>query len=88
MRIVLDVVDYRPEKGVTYEWKKGSVVDCKMQGNSITINANELGLESLANVLLALSQNAVPTGSHIHLDDLKGLEPGSLELIVVKNHLE
>ena len=48
----------------------------------IVVRGNVAGLRSLARHLLTLAQEDVPSGSHVHLDDIGGLEPGSIELVL------
>ena len=39
---------------------------------------------SLSRHLLTLAQDSVPSGTHIHFDDLNSLEDGSIGLIIEK----
>jgi hypothetical protein len=81
MKIIITVPDYSPEEGVGYTWDENSRVECLIEDKYVLINANKQGLESLANCLLSLAQETVPTGNHIHLDDLRiGFQKGFLIL--------
>ena len=57
---------------------------CTSFDNEILISANKAGLVSLANHLLALAQDDVKIGTHIHFDDLNSLEENSVGLIIEK----
>ena len=50
----------------------------------IILNSNKVGLVSLANHLLNLAQEDVPSGYHIHLDAYGSFEEGSSDLIISK----
>jgi len=84
MKITLDIPDYDVTTGLKVKWEEGFEIITNSGNGSTTILANRAGLISLANILLNLSQETVPSGSHIHLDDLNSLESGSVELILVK----
>lgn len=78
MRHIIDVPDYDPARGVRTEWDEGARVAVAMRHGELVIEANVAGLRSLARHCLVLSQNATPTGHHIHMDDWNGLSPGSV----------
>ena len=91
MKVELKIREYTPETGVGDEWHfdsnvttaffiGGEKVDTK--NCSFLISGNSEGLVSLARVLLHLSQENVPDGSHVHYDDFAGLEDDSCELIL------
>ena len=63
-------------------WEEDAIVECTLSPGETLIRANRDGLISLANHLLTLAQEEVPSGSHIHLDEFNGLEDGSSELIL------
>jgi hypothetical protein len=48
------------------------------------LTANKEGLLSLANHLLNLAQDKIPSGYHMHFDENNSLEEGSLDLILEK----
>jgi hypothetical protein len=50
--------------------------------DATVIAGNAEGLASLADHLLRLAADHAPSGAHLHLDDLNGLEPGSVEIIL------
>lgn len=83
--ISIEVPKYTTEKGIVHKWIDGFEIQTKVEDGLITIVANKEGLLSLANHLLNLAQNEVPSGSHIHLDEYNSLEEGSRELIIQKS---
>lgn len=84
MEIKLEVPKYDTNNGIKYNWENGFEIDAKAVNGTITIVANKEGLISLANHLLNLAQEEVPTGYHLHFDENNSLEEGSLELIIQK----
>jgi len=84
MLIQVDIPDYDAINGIQYNWVLGFEIEIKLINNALLIRANKEGLESLANHLLNLSQNNVPSGAHMHFDENNSLEEGSIELIIEK----
>lgn len=84
MEIKLEVPQFTPEKGIQYKWEIGFDIEAKVHKRAITIIANTEGLISLANHLLNLAQENVPSGHHLHFDEYNSLEEGSFELIIRK----
>lgn len=84
MIIEIKVPNYRKEEGLKYVWDDNFVIESSIDNNTITIKANEAGLRSLARQLLTLAQPDIPSGYHMHYDDLNSLEDGSCELIIEK----
>jgi hypothetical protein len=80
----VSVPDYNSEKGFEYLWEADFYISTNFEDGSIKICANAAGLKSLANHLLNLSQDQVPNGYHLHLDEYNSLEPGSNEVIIEK----
>ena len=62
------------------EWKDGFEIRVRIDKNTVTISANQAGLQSLAKQLTALAEAA--PGSHIHYDEYNSLEAGSAEMII------
>ena len=62
------------------EWKKGSVINTRIDNGTVVISANSEGLLSMADHLKALAQESL--GSHIHYDEYNSPEEGSQELII------
>ncbi|NEA54267.1 hypothetical protein G3I60_08910 [Streptomyces sp. SID13666] len=54
-------------------------------GGEVVIEANAVGLRTLANHLMTLAQDGTPNGSHLHLDEGNGLEDGSVGLVLERN---
>ena len=82
MKVILDIPSYSATEGFKSEWEHGFKILTELQKNEIRIIANKPGLLSLAKQLVALAQEDIPDGYHIHLDEYNSLEDGSLELII------
>ena len=80
----IEVTDYNREAGLSLIWEKGYELSCLYKDNCIQITANNEGLITLARHLLSLAQNDIPSGYHIQLDELNGLNEGSTEIIIEK----
>jgi hypothetical protein len=81
----IEVPKYSKETGITYKWENGFELQTNIHSGIITISGNKEGLISLANHLLNLSQEEIPSGFHLHFDDSNSLEEGSSELIIMKS---
>ncbi|MGB8192878.1 MAG: hypothetical protein WCF67_13200 [Chitinophagaceae bacterium] len=81
MRYMLDILDYSPDSGINYKWEDGFEIYATVESKQILIKANKAGLINLA-------QDGVPSGHHVHLDDLNSLEDGSFELVIEKREDE
>lgn len=84
MEIKLEIPAFTIDRGLEYKWKSGFNIETKFENGAITILANREGLISLANHLLNLAQENVPSRYHLHFDEYNSLEEGSLELIIEK----
>lgn len=84
MIIKIELEEYNEEKGIQLKWEDGFKIKTELCCNSIIISANKAGLISLASHMLALAQDTINTGTHIHLDEYNSLENNSLELIIQK----
>lgn len=62
-------------------WIDDFTITVRVEGDTVTVAANEQGLRSLANHLIALAEQEAPRG-HLHLDEYNSLEEGSAELII------
>lgn len=62
------------------EWEDGFEIRVRIDKNTVTISANQAGLQSLAKQLTALAEAA--PGSHIHYNEYNSLEAGSAEMII------
>lgn len=84
MEIKLEIPPYTAEKGIQYQWVNGFAIETKIENGTINIIANKEGLISLANHLLNLAQEDVPSGAHLHFDEYNSLDENSPELIIQK----
>lgn len=66
-----------------FKWEDGFEIAVEIQGGEVVLSANEAGLRSLANHLIALADDE-SRGAHFHLDENNSLEDGSAELIIQK----
>jgi hypothetical protein len=83
-KMIVEVPNYKLEEGFKFNWSHGFELCLQVDSNVITLSANKAGLLSLANHLLNLAQDEVPSGYHIHLDEYNSLESGSSDLIIQK----
>lgn len=79
------VPTYDGEK-FSFVWEENFSINCSIDNNSITIEANKEGLISLARHLLELAQENVPEFEHIHFDEYNSLDDNSVELIIVRKN--
>ncbi|WP_046213468.1 Imm32 family immunity protein [Paenibacillus wulumuqiensis] len=84
MKVQIKINEYQEEQGIRLEWEDNFEIACLIEGDTINIKANNEGLFSLAKHLLTLAQNKIPTGRHLHFDDINSLEEGSATLIIEK----
>jgi hypothetical protein len=84
MILTISVPDYNNEIGFKYQWENGFKINTTVKNTTIYITANKEGLISLANHLLNLAQDEIPTGHHLHLDQHNALEASSIEMIIEK----
>lgn len=82
MDLKISIPPYSKETGIHLHWEEGFTINTFAGDGNIRISGNKEGLRSLANHLLNLSQENVPSGTHIHLDELNSLEENSVELIL------
>ena len=86
MQITIDIPKYDNKKGFKFNWENNFEIKTRIENGVIHITANKDGLLSLANHLLNLSQESIPSGYHFHLDQFNSLEEDSAELIIEKNN--
>ncbi len=84
MKIELFIPDYTTEKGIQYEWQDGFIIKIDKELSAMKISANKEGLMSLANHIINLAQNNIPSGYHMHFDEFNSLETGSVDLVIQK----
>jgi hypothetical protein len=81
MKITIEIEPAQTNGALKLRWISGYEIHSKIQGNEVSIKANKEGLESLAAHLMALAQESINPGHHLHLDSMNSLEDGSCELI-------
>jgi hypothetical protein len=84
MEIKLVVPTYDRYKGVEIEWVDGHEILVAIENHEVIIHANPEGLRTLAIQLLTLAQDGMPSGNHIHLSDVSGLDEGSADLTLIR----
>jgi hypothetical protein len=84
MNMQFDVPDYDENTGLKRVWENGFEVEVSNKNDEIVIIANKAGLISLAIQLLTLAQDGIPSGYHLHYDEVNSLEEGSSQMIVQK----
>jgi hypothetical protein len=83
-QVSLDVPMYDIANGIQFKWEENFEIKTAIENGVVKISANKDGLVSLANHLLNLAQDLVPSGRHIHLDKHNSLEDESVDLIIEK----
>ncbi|MGW2062575.1 Imm32 family immunity protein [Streptomyces sp. NPDC001937] len=68
-----------------FTWDEDARIEVRNLGGEVVIEANAAGLRTLAGHLLTLAQDAVPDGSHLHLEDSNGLADGSVGLVLERS---
>lgn len=70
--------------GITrvFTWEDDARIAVHNLGREIVIEANSVGLKTLAAHLLVLAQDGTPDGAHLHLEEDNGLEEGSAALVL------
>ena len=84
MKITLDLPQYDVGKGLPSKWVGDFQIETSIDNGEIIIWANTDGLLSLANDLLILSQESVPSGHHHHYEPNYGLTEKSISLVIGK----
>ena len=86
MEITVSVPDYDETTGLPDVWEDDSLLKVFIDNGDIVITGNNAGLRSLAGHLLALSQERVPDGCHLHFSSSYGLVEASDQLILEKDN--
>lgn len=84
MEIKIDLEEYSIRTGMKYYWEEGFIIHTGINNMEILISANKAGLRSLAIQLLALAQDDVAVGTHIHYDESTSLEGGASNMVIEK----
>jgi hypothetical protein len=87
MKQEVNVGSYDATSGIRLEWALGFNIEVMSHSGEVVIRANGAGLISLAQHLLTLAEDSVPSGTHIHLDASRELEDGSADLIIERGNL-
>jgi len=82
MERLVKIGSFAPDTGLRLEWSYGFRIEVKVESGEVLIRANKAGLTSLAQHLLTLAEDAVPSGTHVHLDASRELEDTSKDLIL------
>jgi hypothetical protein len=82
MKQEISIGSYDPASGLRLSWTPGFNIEVGFHSGEVLILANSAGLTSLAQHLLTLAGESVPSGTHVHLDAYGGLEDGSVDLIL------
>lgn len=86
MKVTIEVPDYSQDTGIRYEWEDGFEIQTSVANDGIIkIVANKEWLLSLANHLVNLAQDEIPSGHHMHFDNYSGLKEWSVELLIEKD---
>ncbi len=80
----ITIPKYEARNGFEFPWYGDHEIYFEIEKDTAIIRANGDGLISLANHFLALAQEDIPSGYHIHLDELGAFEGNSDELIIEK----
>lgn len=84
MELKIDIPEHDKKRGFQFKWIDGFEIESSYDNSVINIVANKEGLVSLANHLLNLAQESIPSGYHLHFDEHNSLEEKSIEIIVQK----
>ncbi|WP_067172267.1 Imm32 family immunity protein [Microtetraspora niveoalba] len=85
MDVVMNVKEYSPEVGLHLVWDEEAGILVTFDHGEVRVRGNASGLRTLARHLLTLAQAGVPSGSHVHLDDLSGLEDDSVPVVLERD---
>lgn len=84
MKIVVDVPDYDPNKGIQLKHNAESKLTVIIGYDDFEIGGNPRGLRTLGSCFLSLAQKNVPNGASIRLTEKNGLMKGSIDLKIRK----
>jgi hypothetical protein len=80
--VTISVPDYADAAGLTFHSTPDASIRVTQYEGETVILANAAGLTELATRLLALAQDGLPEGFHLHLDDGTVLQRGSVGLVL------
>ncbi|GAE86692.1 Imm32 family immunity protein [Acetivibrio straminisolvens] len=78
MNVIINIKDNN------FGLEDGAVIRAKDLGNEFVIEANSLGLTSLAKHLLILASQKFESGDHVHYEAGMMLEKGSVNFVIEK----
>jgi hypothetical protein len=84
MNLNVELGSYSPESGLRLVWVPGYHLGVQANADEVTITGNPEGLRSLAQHLLTLADEAVPSGAHAHFEPGSELDDNSASLVVDK----
>ena len=73
---------YSRETGVRIEWEPDWRIAATVARDTIVLSADRAGLVTLAKHLLALAQDEVPAGAHLHYDAGEQLDDDSNPVVI------
>jgi hypothetical protein len=79
---LVKIGSYSSDRGLGLEWSPGFEIEIQAHSTEIVIRANKAGLISLAQHILTLADDSVPSGTHVHLDATRELKDSSLDLVI------
>jgi len=85
MERTVKIGSYSSDRGLHLEWSPGFEIEVQAHSREIVIRANRAGLMSLAQHMLTLAEDSVPSGTHVHLDASQELEDASLDLVIERS---
>lgn len=68
-----------------FKWEADARIEVRDLGGEVVIEANAVGLRTLAGHLLVLAGDGFPNGSHLCLKDSNGLKDGSVGLVLERS---
>ena len=80
----LELGSYSTDRGLRLRWVPGFMLSTSATPGEITLSGNAEGLRSLAQHLLTLAGDDVPSGTHAHFEPGLELESDSTALIIDK----
>ena len=81
MQVTVHVNEMEPGQWLRLSWDPRAFIRV-VAGEEVVISCNRPGLLTLARHLLTLAQDGLAPGTHVHLDETNGLEPGSSDTIL------
>ena len=86
LKIEVEIPEYDPTSSFNPPIVFGGVIETSKQDSEFVIRANANGLRLLAGHLLALAQDGVPAGTHLHYDPGMTLEDGSEAFVIERTN--